>query len=513
MRLVGVITRPPVRPWNRTAKATKTNSMPNWRRLPPNSCLRAFIVNFLASRRGGRVGGNQGHEAHQALLSGFFGVDAAGDDAGADGVDAVAGPEEFREFRRDHHDGLARVGEGVHDAVHLVLRADVDAARRFVEDQQFRLGEQPLRDDDLLLVSAGQLYDALVDARRLDTQLPAVLLSSDVLGIAVDDTTGRDARQVRRYDRRSDGVEEVQSEHLAVLGDVGEAEIDGLLDVLRRHLAAVQEHRALDVTPVGAAEQRSCELRTPCAHEAGETDDLAAADLEGGALADEAFGHLRVPDRPVLDLQEDFLRMRRVVREARRQLAADHAADESVLVHALAGGNVDGLDAVAVSDDRDRVSDGGDLVQLVADHDACHAVTLELADEVQQVRGVRLVQGRGRLVKDQELDVLADRFGDLHELLLADPETLDVAVGVVVEPDPGHQRLGALPGRQPVDAAASSHLVAKEDVLGDGQLGDERQLLVDDDDAGALAVAGVRELGWVALEEDLSLVRAVGMDA
>src|SRR5664279_3709077 len=429
MRLVGVITRPPVRPWNRTAKATKTNSMPNWRRLPPNSCLRAFIVNFLASRRGGRVGGNQGHEAHQALLSGFFGVDAAGDDAGADGVDAVAGPEEFREFRRDHHDGLARVGEGVHDAVHLVLRADVDAARRFVEDQQFRLGEQPLRDDDLLLVSAGQLYDALVDARRLDTQLPAVLLSSDVLGIAV-------------------------------LGDVGEAEIDGLLDVLRRHLAAVQEHRALDVTPVGAAEQRSCELRTPCAHEAGETDDLAAADLEGGALADEAFGHLRVPDRPVLDLQEDFPRMRRVVREARRQLAADHAADESVLVHAFAGGNVDGLDAVAVSDDRDRVSDGGDLVQLVADHDACHAVTLELADEVQQVRGVRLVQGRGRLVKDQELDVLADRFGDLHELLLADPETLDVAVGVIVEPDPGHQRLGALPGRQPVDAAASSHLVA-----------------------------------------------------
>jgi len=64
--------------------------------------------------------GTRVNEAHQALLSGFFGVDAAGDDAGADGVDAVAGPEEFREFRRDHHDGLARVGEGVHDAVHLV---------------------------------------------------------------------------------------------------------------------------------------------------------------------------------------------------------------------------------------------------------------------------------------------------------------------------------------------------------------------------------------------------------
>ena len=106
-----------------------------------------------------------------------------------------------------------------------------------------------------------------------------------------------------------------------------------------------------------------------------------------------------------------------------------------------------------------------------------------------------------------------DSIGDLHELLLADPEALDVAVGVVVEPDSGHQLLGALPGRQPVDATASSHLVAKEDVLGDGQLGDERKLLVDDDDACAFAVADVRELGWLAFEEDLSLVRAVGMDA
>ena len=35
-------------------------------------------------------------------------------------------------------------------------------------------------------------------------------------------------------------------------------------------------------------------------------------------------------------------------------------------------------------------------------------------------------------------------------------------------------------------------LVAEEDVLGDRQVGDQRELLVDDHDAGCLAVADVR---------------------
>ena len=34
--------------------------------------------------------------------------------------------------------------------------------------------------------------------------------------------------------------------------------------------------------------------------------------------------------------------------------------------------------------------------------------------------GVLVVQGRGRLVEDQELDLLRERLGDLDELLLAD---------------------------------------------------------------------------------------------
>jgi hypothetical protein len=63
---------------------------------------------------------------------------------------------------------LALGGEPVDDRVDLVLGADVDAAGRLVEDQHVRVGEDPLAEDDLLLVAAGQLAgDRLEDVGAL----------------------------------------------------------------------------------------------------------------------------------------------------------------------------------------------------------------------------------------------------------------------------------------------------------------------------------------------------------
>ena len=63
--------------------------------------------------------------------------------------------------------------ERAHEPLHLGLGADVDAARRLVEDQQPRLGEQPAREQHLLLVAAAERADGLVrvggpDVERLD---------------------------------------------------------------------------------------------------------------------------------------------------------------------------------------------------------------------------------------------------------------------------------------------------------------------------------------------------------
>ena len=122
------------------------------------------------------------------------------------------------------------------------------------------------------------------------------------------------------------------------------------------------------------------------------------------------------------------------------------------------------------------------------------APALEAADEVEQVLGVGLVQRRGGLVEDEQLDRLVQRLGDLDQLLLADADVLDLGVRVLAQPHPGEQLDGARAGLGPVDDAAPGRLVAEEDVLGDRQLRDQREFLVDDHDAGVLAGADVLEL-------------------
>ncbi len=151
--------------------------------------------------------------------------------------------------------------------------------------------------------------------------------------------------------------------------------------------------------------------------------------------------------------------------------------------------------------------------QLVRDEDAGDALGAELAQLLEQLLGIGLVERRRRLVEDQQLDVLGQRLGDLDELLLADPEPVDLRVGRLVEADLLEQPDRLLMGQAPVDDAACRLLVGQEDVLGDRQLRDQRQLLVDDDDALLLAVLDPTEVALLALVEELAVVRPVRVDA
>ena len=56
-------------------------------------------------------------------------------------------------------------GEVVEKPVDLALGADVDAARRLVEDQDVGVAREPLGDDDLLLVAAGEVAGLLARPR------------------------------------------------------------------------------------------------------------------------------------------------------------------------------------------------------------------------------------------------------------------------------------------------------------------------------------------------------------
>src|SRR5687767_50783 len=124
------------------------------------------------SRRGGSVGDGAplGHRVDDRLLRDVPAAQLGDVVAVAKDDDARAPLDELLELRGDHEDAEPRGGELVDERLDLSLRADVDAARRLVEDEERRPRAEPPREEDLLLVSAGELADALVGARRLDPE-------------------------------------------------------------------------------------------------------------------------------------------------------------------------------------------------------------------------------------------------------------------------------------------------------------------------------------------------------
>ena len=65
----------------------------------------------------------------------------------------------------------------------------------------------------------------------------------------------------------------------------------------------------------------------------------------------------------------------------------------------------------------------------------------------------------------------------------------------------------------PVDRELMALLISEEHVLGNAHVGDQRQFLMDDDDAFALAVFDVGELAYFAFVYNVSFVGAVGPQA
>ena len=186
-------------------------------------------------------------------------------------------------------------------------------------------------------------------------------------------------------------------------------------------------------------------------------------------------------------------------------LASDHALDDAPLADLLRVA-VDRLDRRAVTDDGDLVGDLREFVQFVRNDDRGDALRLELDEQPQQRVAVGFVEAGGRLVEDQQLDLLGERLGDLDQLLLADAQIGDEGVRRFLEADFGQEFARAAERHAPVDDAHPGRLVAEEDVFGNRQERHERQLLVNDDDAEMLAVGDARKAPLLALIDNLSLV-------
>ena len=185
------------------------------------------------------------------------------------------------------------------------------------------------------------------------------------------------------------------------------------------------------------------------------------------------------------------------------EVAADHHADEPSSAQLC--GRCGPHDA-AVPQHGDAIGDGEYLVEPVGDVDDRHAVVAQSADDTEQVLHLGVAERGGGLVHDDDAGVEAERLRDLDQLPLAHTEPGDHAVRVDVQSELGHELLGSLAHRPPVEhAEAVPMLSSQEDVLVHRELGDQVELLVDHRDAAVLGLAGVLERRRLPVDEQRAL--------
>ena len=148
--------------------------------------------------------------------------------------------------------GDAGVGERAHQLVDLALGADVDAARRLVEDHHLGLHRQPLGEHDLLLVAAGERADRASTPRRAECRVARAALGIRRVSRRADDHEAARRRLARSGSEMFSAIEKSSSR-------------PGALAVLRHQVDAARRWRraasAIDdrlaVEPDRAAERRS----------------------------------------------------------------------------------------------------------------------------------------------------------------------------------------------------------------------------------------------------------------
>ena len=159
------------------------------------------------------------------------------------------------------------------------------------------------------------------------------------------------------------------------------------------------------------------------------------------------------------------------------------AATDDQPEHLVVGDGVDAADAahLPVAKDRHAVSDDAHLGEAMGDVDDRRPGGGHPADVLEQHLHRFLVERRRRLVEDEHAGIDGERLGELEEVLVDDRQGVDAIFEVRFEADVVEDSADC----RPALAAGRGDDVGQgdADVLGDGQVGQQRRMLVDDGDA------------------------------
>ena len=133
--------------------------------------------------------------------------------------DPVAAADELGVVGAIEDDPLARIRQLAQQRIDLLFGADVDAARRVIEQNQTGVGQQPLGDHNFLLVAAGQRTNRNMCTAGADRKRPEGVFDRAHFGPRADEAATGNPIEASERDVVAHGERQDEPIGLAVRGD------------------------------------------------------------------------------------------------------------------------------------------------------------------------------------------------------------------------------------------------------------------------------------------------------
>jgi hypothetical protein len=131
-----------------------------------------------------------------------------------------------------------------------------------------------------------------------------------------------------------------------------------------------------------------------------------------------------------------------------------------------------------------------DLIEKVCDVEDCDVPPLETSDRLKKLALLAIGQRGGWLVENDDFGLARERGGDLDHLPVADPERVDLVVGIERAAEAFKQRDGARSRRGLIDQPPAKRKLRHGDVFRNAHRRRHAQFLLDEGDAVVGCIAG-----------------------